>query len=223
MSHLKFISGLVSYSIPQERCTRFSLCCALLWLYIDWFSHIHQAYFTGTVAIKRLPQYQQTILMNMDKYFMWIHYERLHNHNKAKHNKTVCIFLGIFCILMFMVDPFTSYQQYTHFILVFLLPIIYHSYCCTQCFPYSSEYVDTYVASANRIRQRSNGRSDPDWITTTLSLEIRHCITVYCCFTTTVYGFICKNTAVIMVNLYQTAHNKHLNQYKKNLHDGNKG
>ena len=35
-------------------------------------------------------------LMNMDKYFMWIHYERLHNHNKAKHNKTVCIFLGIY-------------------------------------------------------------------------------------------------------------------------------
>ena len=33
----------------------------------------------------------------MDKYFMWIHYERLHNHNKAKHNKTVCIFLGIYC------------------------------------------------------------------------------------------------------------------------------
>ena len=37
-------------------------------------------------------------LMNMDKYFMWIHYERLHNHNKAKHNKTVCIFLGIYCM-----------------------------------------------------------------------------------------------------------------------------
>ena len=33
----------------------------------------------------------------MDRYFMWIHYERLHNHNKAKHNKTVCIFLGIYC------------------------------------------------------------------------------------------------------------------------------
>ena len=39
------------YSISQEICTRFLLCCALLWLYIDWFSHIHQAYFTGTVAI----------------------------------------------------------------------------------------------------------------------------------------------------------------------------
>ena len=36
-------------------------------------------------------------LMNMDKYFMWIHYERLHNHNKAKHNKTMCIFLGVYC------------------------------------------------------------------------------------------------------------------------------
>ena len=74
-------------SISQEICTRFLLCCALLWLYIDWFSHIHRAYFTGTGAT----------LMNMDKYFMWIHYERLHNHNKAKHNKTVCIFLGIYC------------------------------------------------------------------------------------------------------------------------------
>ena len=46
-----------------------------------------------------IAQYQQTTLMNMDKYFMWIHYERLHNHNKAKHNKTVCIFLGIYCTL----------------------------------------------------------------------------------------------------------------------------
>ena len=39
------------YSISQEICTRFLLCCAVLWLYIDWFSYIHQAYFTGTVAI----------------------------------------------------------------------------------------------------------------------------------------------------------------------------
>ena len=33
--------------IPRNMHTIF----ALLWLYIDWFSHIHQAYFTGTVAI----------------------------------------------------------------------------------------------------------------------------------------------------------------------------
>ena len=46
------------------------------------------------------PSASKATLMNMDKYFMWIHYERLHNHNKAKHNKTVCIFLGIYCIYM---------------------------------------------------------------------------------------------------------------------------
>ena len=45
------------------------------------------------------PSASKATLMNMDKYFMWIHYERLHNHNKTKHNKTVCIFLGIYCIV----------------------------------------------------------------------------------------------------------------------------
>ena len=44
------------------------------------------------------PSASKATLMNMDRYFMWIHYERLHNHNKTKHNKTVCIFLGIYCI-----------------------------------------------------------------------------------------------------------------------------
>ena len=43
------------------------------------------------------PSASKSILMNMDKYFIWIHYERLHNHNKAMHNTTVCIFLGIYC------------------------------------------------------------------------------------------------------------------------------
>ena len=43
------------------------------------------------------PSASKAILMNMDKYFIWIHYERLHNHNKAEHNKIVCIFLGIYC------------------------------------------------------------------------------------------------------------------------------
>ena len=43
------------------------------------------------------PSASKATLMNMDKYFMWVHYERLHNHNKAKHNKTVCIFLRIYC------------------------------------------------------------------------------------------------------------------------------
>ena len=50
------------------------------------------------------PSASKATLMNMDKYFMWIHYERLHNHNKAKHNKTVCIFLGIYCTLLWGVE-----------------------------------------------------------------------------------------------------------------------
>ena len=44
------------------------------------------------------PSASKATLMNMDKYFMWIHYKRLHNHNIAKHNKTVCLFLGIYCM-----------------------------------------------------------------------------------------------------------------------------
>ena len=46
------------------------------------------------------PSASKATRMNMGKYYMWIHYERLHNHNKAKHNKTVCIFLGIYCIIV---------------------------------------------------------------------------------------------------------------------------
>ena len=53
------------------------------------------------------PSASKATLMNMDKYFMWIHYEQLHNHNKAKHNKTVCIFLGIYC------SVFTTQTTYT--------------------------------------------------------------------------------------------------------------
>ena len=46
------------------------------------------------------PSASKATLMNIYRYFMWIHYVRLHNHNKAKHNKTVCIFLGIYCTML---------------------------------------------------------------------------------------------------------------------------
>ena len=61
------------------------------------------------------PSVSKASLMNMDKYFMWIHYERLHNHNKAKHNKTVCIFLGIYCIVSISKTE-THALEYLHFI-----------------------------------------------------------------------------------------------------------
>ena len=61
------------------------------------------------------PSASKATLVNMDKYFMWIHYERLHNHNKAKHNKTVCIFLGIYCTDLInmsrLVDDYTFSQS----------------------------------------------------------------------------------------------------------------
>ena len=55
------------------------------------------------------PSASKATLMNMDKYFMWIHYERLHNHNKAKHNKTVCIFLGTYCSTPRAERPLTTW------------------------------------------------------------------------------------------------------------------
>ena len=42
------------------------LCCALLWLNIDWLSHIHQAYFTGTVESNDCPSASKATLMNID-------------------------------------------------------------------------------------------------------------------------------------------------------------
>ena len=51
------------------------------------------------------PSASKATLMNTDKYFMWIHYERLYNHNKAKHNKAVCIFLGIYCTFVITIKP----------------------------------------------------------------------------------------------------------------------
>ena len=58
------------------------------------------------------PNACKATLTNMDKYFMWIHYEQLHNHNKAKHNKTVCIFLGIYCISHAMVPSKSRYNEH---------------------------------------------------------------------------------------------------------------
>ena len=58
------------------------------------------------------PSASKATLMDMDKYFMWIHYERLHNHNKAKHNKTVCIFHGLHCICESDMPQLTHRIQY---------------------------------------------------------------------------------------------------------------
>ena len=68
------------------------------------------------------PNASKATLMNMDKYFMWIHYERLHNHNKAKHNKTVCIFHGIYF----------RYETHTWSILCLKMASQFHGQCHQQ-------------------------------------------------------------------------------------------
>ena len=94
---LRMLFGV--YSISQEICTRFLLCCAVLCCgYI--LTDFHKSIRLTSLALWQSddwPSASTATLMNIDKYFIWIHYERLHNHNKAKHNKTVCIFLGIYC------------------------------------------------------------------------------------------------------------------------------
>ena len=85
---------LFMYSISQETCTRFLLCCGYT---LTDFPISIRLTSPALWQSNDCPSASKATLMNMDKYFMWIHYERLHNHNKAKHNKTVCIFLGIYC------------------------------------------------------------------------------------------------------------------------------
>ena len=87
----------VTGEFPAQRPVTVRLCCALLWLYIDWFSISIRLTSLALWQSNDCPSASKATLMNTDKYFIWIHYEQLHNHNKAKHNKTVCIFLGIYC------------------------------------------------------------------------------------------------------------------------------
>ena len=101
----------ISYSISQEICTRFLLCFAVLCCGYTLTDFPISIRLTSLALWQSndCPSASKATLMNMDKYFMWIHYERLHNHNKAKHNKTVCIFLGIYCIF----SSWVSYRMST--------------------------------------------------------------------------------------------------------------
>ena len=69
------------------------------------------------------PSASKATLMNMDKYFMWIHYQWLHNHNKAKHNKTVCIFLGIDCTSATMLLRYLSNFRVTGQVITHILQL----------------------------------------------------------------------------------------------------
>ena len=87
--------------------TVFALLCFVVvihWLIFPYISGLLHWNF-GNLTIAPVPAKQP--------WWIWIntscefHYERLHNHNKAKHNKTVCIFLGIYCkfVMKLMFHP----------------------------------------------------------------------------------------------------------------------
>ena len=70
------------------------------------------------------PSASKATLMNMDKYFMWTHYERLHNHNKIKHNKTVCIFIGIYCKSLNHVPYRSFYKSRAYQVEIVIRPLV---------------------------------------------------------------------------------------------------
>ena len=87
------------YSIRQEICIRFLLCVVFCCGYTlaDFPLSIRPT----SLALWQsndCPSASKATLMNMDKYFMWIHYERLHNHNKAKHNKKPCAYFSVYTV-----------------------------------------------------------------------------------------------------------------------------
>ena len=85
------------YSISQEVCARF--CFAVL------YCGYALTDFPMSIGLASLALWQSNdcpsaggaTLMNMDKYFMWIHYERLHDRSRAGHGGAVCVFLAIYC------------------------------------------------------------------------------------------------------------------------------
>ena len=111
------------------------------------------------------PSASKATLMNMDKYFMWIHYERLHNHNKAKHNKTVCIFLGIYCSLPIWCQGVTIMSSIARFMGPTWDPgqpvdsIIKGQWCGKHLHVMTSSCV--WLASQKQVLQVES--SDPSW------------------------------------------------------------
>ena len=96
------------YSIPREICTRFCctlLCCGYAIVRNEVFIHIHEGCFAGTGAIVRLPQCKWSKPDGYGKISQCITTTK---HSKAK---TVCIFLGIYCIKLSGSFSITKYRS----------------------------------------------------------------------------------------------------------------
>ena len=82
------------YSISQEICTRFVLCCALLWLYIHGFPISIRLTSLALWQSNDCPSASKATLMNMDKYFMWIIMNDCITTTKQSTTKPCAYFLG---------------------------------------------------------------------------------------------------------------------------------
>ena len=112
------------------------------------------------------PSASKATLMNMDKYFMWIHYERLHNHNKAKHNKPVCIFLGIYCSWPLYASPRVQYtvypKKYAHGFLVLCFVVIIQSFIMNSHEVFINIHQGCYAGTGTIVRLPQCQWSKPD-------------------------------------------------------------
>ena len=99
------------------------------------------------------PSASKATLMNMDKYFMWIHYERLHNHNRAKHNKTVCIFLG-YTVIMILSAMRSNLSVSLQHITIFQCMLLWYGVMLgkiTDIYGWACGYIYSSESTSNRV------------------------------------------------------------------------
>ena len=132
------------------------------------FIHIHQGCFTGTGAIVRLPQCQWS---KPDGYGKISQYITTTKHSKAK---TVCIFLGIYCICdsfgwyLRVPDLQMSCRNLTEGMLVPVLPPGCHA------LRYIDENVHEMRIQNSISKQKSKERSTKPHIDRTLFLKAEY-------------------------------------------------
>ena len=118
------------------------------------FIHIHQGCFAGTGAIVRLPQCQWSKPDGYGKISQCITTTK---HSKAK---TVCIFLGIYCIC--------GMSIYLSVILIFCAKEWYA--VCTNKFSGSSAQLDTEIWVFSQIHIQNI--TSPNWILLAPGIEL---------------------------------------------------
>ena len=88
----KCTKGLYGYGSFQKVCTRLRTLCGLRWFWYKAMCPYFWGSYPGIEAI--VPAKRWIIWVNNSHEFKEKWY---HNHNKHKHNKSICIFCGMYC------------------------------------------------------------------------------------------------------------------------------